>query len=132
MRRTAFLFSLLCVLLVLPQDGFGQQLGQKVYWMATVEIPIGKGADYHLFVEQELMPLQEKHGYRFIAAWQTIVGDIEEAIIVAEFDSMAAYHQARVSLLSSAEWKTVGAKLSTFARNIKSRFLSATAYSRMK
>ncbi len=133
MKRTAFLLSFLGVLLVLmPRDGFAQQLGQKVYWMATVEVPIDKLADYHVFVEQELMPLQEKHGYHFVAAWQTIVGDIEEAIIVAEFESMEAYHKARVSLLSSEEWKAVGKKFSTFSRNIKSRFLSATPYSRMK
>ena len=87
------LFLSLFTLLLLPasQTIDAQQLGQKVYWMATIEVPVGQLSAYHAFAEKELVPLQEKHGYHFIATWQTIVGDIEEVLVICEFESMAAY-----------------------------------------
>jgi len=82
--------------------------------------------------EKELAPLTEKHGYKPVATWQTIVGDIEQVISVAEFENMAAYHKARRSLLGSEEWKTLSKKFDALTKSIKSRFLSATTYSKLK
>ncbi len=133
MKRITTIIGILAVMLLLNyNDGLAQQLGDKVYWMSTTEIPIGKLAEYHALNEKELAPLTKKHGYKPVATWQTIVGDIEEVITVAEFENMAAYHKARRSLLGSEEWKTVSKKFGALTRSIKSRFLSATPYSKLK
>lgn len=113
-------------------DSFAQQQSAKVYWMATVVVPIGKLPEYHAFAEKELIPTQEKYGYRFIAGWQTIIGDIEEAVVVSEFENMDAYLKARVALLGSAEWKTVGTKMDALSRGIRTRMMSAVPYIKMK
>jgi hypothetical protein len=126
-----FVFSM-SLLWVSGDSAKAQQLGSKVYWMATVTVPIGKLVEYHTFVEKELAPLQSRHGYRYIAAWQTIVGDIEEVVVIAEFESMAAYHKARVALLGSSEWSATSAKFDGLVRGQHTRLLSATPYSPMK
>jgi hypothetical protein len=74
----------------------------------------------------------EEHGYHFVAGWQTIVGNFEEVIAVSEFESMAAYHQARRSLLGSEEWKTASKKFNTLTRSLRSSLLSALPYARIK
>ena len=113
-------------------DSLAQQQSAKVYWMATVVVPIGKLPEYHAFAEKELIPTQEKYGYRFIAGWQTTIGDIEEAVVVSEFESMDAYLKARVALLASAEWKAIGPKMDALSRGIRTRIMSAVPYIKMK
>ena len=117
--------------LVLSQAAGIAQQADKVFWMVTVEVPLAHLSDYHALVEQEQMPLMEKHGYHFVVTWQTIVGNIEEVISVAEFDNMAAYHDARRSLTGSDEWAALGMKLYALTgdRTVKTKFLSATPYS---
>ena len=126
------LLPVLFGLLLLSSNAESQQLGQRVYWMAVTEVSIGQLSEYHAFAEKEMNPLMEKHGYRIIATWQTIVGDIEEIVMVAEFESMTSYHEARVSLVTSEEWKKVSIKFSEMTKSIKSRFLSGTTYSKIK
>jgi NIPSNAP len=133
MTRLALVLVVSAALLAISKDSAdAQQLESKVYWMATITVPIGKLTEYHTFAEKELMPLQAKHGYKFVAAWQTIVGDIEEVVVVAEFESMAVYHKARMGLLASSEWKATSARLDTFTRDQHTRFMSATPYSPIK
>ena len=133
MKRITTIIGILAVMLLLNfNDALAQQLGNKVYWMLTTEVPIGKLAEFHAFNEKEVAPLMEKQGYKPVATWQTIVGDIEEVLFVAEFESMAAYHKARVSLLGSEEWKTVSKKFDALIKSSKSRFLSAAPYSKLK
>ena len=133
MKRITLIIGILAVLLSLNyNNGLAQQLGDKVYWMLTTEVSIGKLTEYHAFNEKEVAPLMEKHGYKPVATWQTIVGDIQEVLFVAEFESMAAYHKARVSLLGSEGWKTVSKKFDALVKSSKSRFLSATPYSKLK
>lgn len=133
MKRITTIIGIFAVMLLLNyNNGLAQQLGDKVYWMLTTEIPVGKLTEYHALNEKELAPLFEKHGYKPVATWQTIVGDIQEVLFVAEFESMAAYHKARRSLLGSEEWKTVSNKFDTLVKSTKSRFLSATPYSKLK
>ncbi len=133
MKRITSIIGIFTVMLLLNyNDGLTQQLGDKVDWMSTTEIPVGKLTEYHALNEKELRPLMEKHGYKQVATWQTILGNIEEVIFVAEFENMAAYHKARRSLLGSEEWKTVSKKFGELSRHIKTRFLSATPYSKLK
>ena len=130
--QTMKLLPVLFGLLLLSSNAESQQLGQRVYWMAVTEVSIGQLSEYHAFAEKAMNPLMENHGYRIIATWQTIVGEIEEVVMVAEFESMVAYHEARVSLLTSEEWKKVSIKFSEMTKSIKSRFLSGTPYSKIK
>lgn len=133
MRAIILIVGILAILISFTAEGASaQKLGDKVYWMAITEVPLGKLPEYHAWSEKELVPLMEKHGYYFVAGWQTIVGNFEEVISVSEFESMAAYHEARKSLLGSEEWKTVGNKFNTLTRSVRSSFLSALPYSRMK
>ena len=133
MKTLNVLLLVLVILLLLSHSDIrAQQQTGKVYWMSTVVVPLGKLQDYHLFAEKELFPLQEKHGYHFVAGWQTIIGDIEEVIAVAEFDNMDSYLNARVSLLGSPEWKAMGAKLDGLTRGIRTRMLTALPYIKMK
>jgi hypothetical protein len=130
MIRAGIIAAFAAALVLSQAAGIAQQ-ADKVFWMVTVEVPLANLSDYHALVEQEQMPLMERHGYHFVAAWQTIVGNIEEVIFVAEFDNMATYHDARRSLTGSDEWAALGKKLYplTGDRTVKTKFLSATAYS---
>jgi heme-degrading monooxygenase HmoA len=132
--KTSIPFSVILVLLLLfnTSDGLTQQLGDKVYWMSTTEVTLGNLPEYHAVYQKEMMPVMEKHGYMHVAVWQTIVGDIEQVIVVVEFENMAEYHKARRSLLGSEEWKALGKKFSGLSKSIKSRFLSAAPYSKLK
>lgn len=132
MKRILFLVTILLSVFLINQNTFAQDNESKVYWMSTIEIPLANLAEYHSFNSQMLAPLMGEHGYNEVATWQTIVGDIEEVIFVAEFENMSAYHKARKSLLGSEEWKTVGKKFGELAKGIKSRFLAAAPYSKLK
>ena len=112
--------------------GFAQQADEKVYWMVTTEVALNNISDFHAFNGKELAPLMEKHGYKSVAAWQTVVGDIEEVISISEFENMTAYQKARVSLLGSDAWKAASKKFGTMVKSTKTRFLSATPYSNLK
>lgn len=129
MKKVIPILGVLAVLLLLvPTNSITQQADEKVYWMVTVEVPLAKLAEYHAGTGQESAALLEKHGYHIIAGWQTIVGNIEEVIFVAEFEDMAAYHKARVSVLGSEEWKSLTEKYGVIARSNKTRFMSALPY----
>jgi len=126
------LLALAILLLMTHTDSPAQEQSAKVYVMITVTVPLGKLPEYHALAEKELIPLQEKHGWRFTAGWQTIIGDIEETIRVAEFDNMDAYQKARVSFFSSPEWKALSPKFDPLSRGIQTRMLSALPYIKMK
>ena len=101
----------------------------KVFWMVTAEVPLAKLPAYHQLNAEKISPLQLEHGYSWVVSWQTIVGEIEEVIAVAQFESMDDYLKARQSLLASPEWAAVAPELNAMTRSIKTRLLRATAYS---
>ena len=118
------------IVLVLSQAGFATpQSSQKVFWMVTLQVPIADLTAFHALNEEELFPLQASHGYNWVAGWQTIVGDIEEVIAVAEFESMDAYLEARQSLLGSAEYAEVSQRFGAMTRSVRTKLLTATPYS---
>ena len=119
----------IAILILLGQSsGMAQQLGDKVYWMSTVEVSLSKLESYYIFSANELVPLMEENGYTPIASWQTIVGDIEEVIFVAEFENMEAYHNARKKLVSSIDWPHVSKKLDSLIKSVHTRLLSAAPF----
>ncbi len=129
MNEIKSFFGIITILILLSQSsGMAQQLGDKVYWMSTVEVSMSKLQSYYTFNAKELIPLMEEHGYVPVALWQTIVGNIEEVIFVAEFENMEAYHKARKSLLSSVDWPNVSRKLDSLIKSIHTRFLSAAPF----
>lgn len=130
--QTTRLGLVVVLLFVLLNVSFAQQGSEKVYWMVTTEVHMSNLSAFHKFMADELSPLMEKHGYKPVATFQTIVGDIEEVIKIAEFESMAAYHKARVSLLTSDAWKATNKKFGDLVKSTKSRFLSAAPYSKLK
>jgi hypothetical protein len=113
-------------------NSYAQDSGEKVYWMSTIEVPLGKLEAYHSFNRRELMPLMIEHGYNPVATWQTIVGEIEEVIFVAEFENMQAYNTARVSLLGSDDWQTASNKFNSLTKGISTRFLRAAPYANLQ
>ncbi len=130
--RLAIVVAFSVLFVMNPIDVTSQDLGDKVYWMATAEVRLADLAAYHAMNENEQVPLLEKHGYNVIGVWQTIVGDIEEVVILAEFENMTAYHEARKSVLGSEEWKALSEKHGGLTKSIRSRFLSAAPYSKLK
>ena len=129
MKAIKTFFGIIAILILFSQSsGMAQQLGDKVYWMSTVEVSMSKLQSYYSFNAKELIPLMEEHGYVPVASWQTIVGNIEEVIFVAEFENMEAYHKARKSLLSSVDWPNVSRKLDSLIKSIHTRFLSAAPF----
>ena len=129
------LLTTLCVATLVclaPSESKAQELGEKVYWMATAEVPIANLAAFHEYAGNTLLPLQERHGYNFIVVWQTIVGDIEEVVMVAEFEKLAAYHEARVSLLGSEAYAASIPRFNELARSLRLRFLGAAPYSALQ
>ena len=77
MKKVMLIVGVLAVVLLLvPTNGINQQADEKVYWMLINEVSIANLEKYHTLM-QEVIPLQEKHGYHFIAGWQTIVGNVE-------------------------------------------------------
>ena len=122
-------FGFIAILILIGQgSGMAQELGDKVYWMSTVEVSMSKLQSYYIFNANELIPLMEEHGYTPIASWQTIVGDIEEVIFVAEFENMEAYHNARKSLISSIDWPNVSRKLDSLIKSVNTKLLSAAPF----
>jgi NIPSNAP len=132
MKRIFLLAIFLFSVVLINQYTFAQDEGNKIYWMSTIEIPLANLSEYHSFNAKELAPLMAEHGYNEFATWQTIVGAIEEVIYVAEFENMSAYHKARKSLLGSDDWKKVGKKFGNLSKGIKTKFLSAAPYSKLK
>jgi hypothetical protein len=88
--------------------------------------------EYHAFMEKELMPVQEKHGYHYVGGYQTIIGDIEEVTAVAEFDNMDAYQKARASLMASPEWSALGQELDTLTKHLRTKFAIGLPYFKSK
>lgn len=119
-------------LFLLPRDSVAQKSSDKVYWMITVEIALENLSKYHDLAARELIPMQEKYGYKFIGSWQTIVGNIQEVISISEFENMDAYNKARQDFLGSDEWKVFIKENPDLLKNIKTRFLRATSYSKIK
>jgi hypothetical protein len=129
MKLLKSFFGFIAILVLLSQsNGMAQQLGDKVYWMSTVEVSLSKLESYYVFSANELIPLMEEYGYTPIASWQTIVGDIEEVIFVAEFENMEAYHSARKNLVSSSDWPHVSKKLDSLIKSVRTRLLSAAPF----
>lgn len=129
MKSATKFFGIFTILILLSQSsGMAQELGEKVYWMSTVEVSISNLQSYYNFNTKELIPLMEESGYTPVASWQTIVGDIEEVIFVAEFENMEAYHNARKSLLSSVDWPNVSRKLDALIKSVHTRLLSAAPF----
>ena len=131
MKRSALL-SLLLILALTTSLTDAQEKNNKVYWMVTTTVPLAKIPEYHRFAEKELFPAQEKYGYTIVAGWQTIIGEIEEVIVVAEFDDMNAYMQARRNLLRSPEWKAMGPAMDALTRSTTTRMMTALPFVSMK
>jgi len=129
MKLLKSFFGIIVILILLNHSsGMAQQLGDKVYWMSTVEVSVSKLQSYYIFCANELIPLMEEHGYTPVASWQTIVGDIEEVIFVAEFENMEAYHNARKNLVNSIDWPHVSIKLDSIIKSVHTRLLSAAPF----
>jgi len=129
MKLLKSFFGIIVILMLLNQSrGMAQQLGDKVYWMSTVEVSVSKLQSYYIFCANELIPLMEEHGYTPVASWQTIVGDIEEVIFVAEFENMEAYHNARKNLVNSIDWPHVSKKMDSIIKSVHTRLLSAAPF----
>ena len=120
----------LVVALMLTQAGFAaKQPSDKVFWMTISEVPIESLEQFHTLSAETMMPLFEDHGCRWVASWQTVIGDVQEVVNVAEFETIGAYHRAKVSLLASPEWKQFSSTLRPLVRSTEQRLLSATQYS---
>lgn len=86
MKTLSLLMLVLCVLLPTSlTEAAAQPQAGKISWMSAATVALGKMRGYHTFAEKESVPPQEKAGYDFVAGCQTIVGDIEEVIVVVEF-----------------------------------------------
>ena len=133
MKHLAFTLTIVAMLVMLTgSNSLAQKAGEKVYWMATIEVKLSKLPAYHSVVEKEQMPAMEKYGYKFVGIWQTIVGDIENVIFISEFEDMNAYYTARRAYLGSDEWKAINAKTESMTTGIHTAFLNAAPYLKMK
>jgi hypothetical protein len=123
----------LVVTLVLAQVGFAaKQPSDKVYWMTITEVPVANLQQFHDLSAEAIIPLFEEHGCRWVASWQTVIGDVEEVVNVVEFESIGAYHSAKVSLLADPEWEQLGNALRPLVKITEQRLLSATQYSPLR
>lgn len=133
MHKFLIIIAIIIALLSIhPYNGYGQQMDEKVYWMVTIDVSMGKLADFHAFNGKEMSPAMDRYGYKPVVVWQTIVGDIEQVIFVAEFVNMEAYNKARIKWLGSDEWKVMSKKLDLYAKKITTKFLRSTPYSKLK
>ena len=78
MKRIFLIAMLLLSVVWINQNTFAQEKVSKVYWMATIEVPLANLAEFHAFNSEKLGPLMQEHGYSEVATWQTIVGEVEE------------------------------------------------------
>ncbi len=123
----------LAVILVFTQVGFtAEPPSDKVYWMTISEVPVERLQRFHDLSAETIIPLFEDHGCRWVASWQTVIGDVEEVVNVVEFESIDAYHSAKVSLLASPEWKQLTSELRPLVKDGKQLLLSATQYSPLR
>ncbi|KPJ85521.1 MAG: hypothetical protein AMS18_16240 [Gemmatimonas sp. SG8_17] len=123
----------LMVILMLTQVGFAaKQPSDKIYWMTISEVPVERLQQFHELSAETIIPLFEDHGCRWVASWQTVIGDVEEVVNVVEFETIDAYHRAKVSLLASSEWEQLSSELRPLVRSSKQLLLSATQYSPLR
>jgi hypothetical protein len=133
MKHVKLALIIVAFLVLLPgSNSVAQKLGEKVFWMSTVEVPLGNLTDYHALLQKEQLPAMEKYGYKFVGVWQTIVGNIENVIILAEFNDMNAYNAARRAFIGSDEWKVTSKKANELGTHVKTAFLNAAPYSKMQ
>jgi len=133
MKHLTFALTIVVMLVILMgSNSLAQKLGEKVYWMATIEVKLSKLSEYHAVVQKEQMPAMEKYGYKFVGIWQTIIGDIENVIFISEFEDMNAYNTARRAFIGSDEWKAISTETEEMTTGIHTAFLNAAPYSRMK
>jgi hypothetical protein len=119
--------------LVLTQMGFAaSEADDKIFWMTISEVPIENLQEFHAVSADVVIPLLEDHGCRWVASWETVIGDVQEVVNVVEFESLDAYHEAKVSLLSSPDWEQLSDRFRPLVGRAKQRLLSATEYSPMR
>jgi hypothetical protein len=133
MKRVTLTLVMVAMFFLIPNtNSVAQKLSGKVFWMATIEVPLGNLADYHALLQKEQIPVMEKYGYKFVGVWQTIVGNIEDVIILGEFDDMNSYNTARRAFIGSDEWKVIGKKVDELGTHTKTAFLNAAPYSKLQ
>lgn len=133
MKHVTLTLVIVAVLVMLPgSNSVAQKLGEKVFWMSTAEVPLGNLTDYHGLLQKEQIPAMEKYGYTIVGVWQTIVGDIQNVIVLAEFKDMNAYNTARRAWMGSDEWKVISKKATQLGMHVKTAFLNAAPYSKMQ
>ncbi len=123
----------LAVILMLTQVGFAaKQPSEKIYWMTISEVPFEHLQQFHDLSAETIIPLFEDHGCRWVASWQTVIGNVQEVVNVVEFETIDAYHSAKVSLLASPEWEQLSRELRPLLKDSKQLLLSATQYSPLR
>ena len=123
----------LVVLVVLAQVGFATKPpGDRIYWMTISEVPFERLQQFHDLSAKTIIPLFEDHGCRWVASWQTVIGDVQKVVNVVEFESIDAYHSAKVSLLASPEWEQLESELRPLLKDSKQLLLSSTQYSPLR
>ena len=61
-----------------------------------------------------------------------MIGDVQKVVNVVEFESIDAYHSAKVSLLASPEWEQLESELRPLLKDSKQLLLSSTQYSPLR
>ncbi len=126
MRQMQRVFVVLLTVLCAGQTlSFAQQTDGKIYWMGISSVPLAYMPEFIKFSQNQLVPAQAKAGYHHIGGWQTIVGNIQEVVVIVEFDNMEAYQKARANLMASSEWKALAPDLAKLVTETHSRFMIA-------
>lgn len=96
----------------------------------------GRLPDLHKRFEGVTLKLWEKHGFRQVGFWTTLVGESnQELTYLLEWKDMAERERMWNGFMSDPEWLKARAeseKSGPIVANISNQFLAPTAYSKLK
>lgn len=91
-----------------------------------------KNAFYERF-DKQLMPILDKHGFKLMGAWNTVIGDVPETTYILAWEDLNTRQEAWKNLNADEDWarikKESQEKHGTLVLKTHSQILAPTPYS---
>jgi hypothetical protein len=81
--------------------------GAPILLRVSYRVRVHEMADFEKIFQQEIIPLIEEHGLRFLGIWKTLVGNVGEFLELWEFDSLSDFEKRWSALLQDPRLQTV-------------------------
>jgi antibiotic biosynthesis monooxygenase (ABM) superfamily enzyme len=88
--------------------------------------------DAYLDIEQQMKPLVEKAGYRFIGSWRTTIGNMNEFTSIFAIEDMDHLQKAGAAMMENKEYVALAKKLASISTSYTTKVMRATPASPLK